>query len=388
MKVNDMTSNLIKLFNVAGVVAVGHLLSVLLIPYASKYFGSEVASRIAVVDSTFLLISTMLAFGLSLTVTRSVSQTENWKNIVSKCLSARVVLAVFIQGAALFLYYLDLLDKTAFICFLLSPIISINLDFVLYGRDMPVRAAYASFIRMSLPVLFFILTPLILSVKVDYIFFVVFFYICSAFFVFKSLNFYPKNIPKISSILSYKPVILIGLSSLLIAFQRLGFITFFDMSQNDLVYISTMLKFYLAFVAVRRLFIQTFYVSLLERATYVKVEIFCFTSALIASYLCLAFPEKIASLLFGGNSDSQIEFIVYFSVLLIAGSFFSTADARLFLENKDSKYYASAFISFLIWLFSISLFVIQGLRPAFILLILAVSEAVLAFSYKYFLVKK
>lgn len=383
-----LSSKITRLINVAGVAAIGHLLSVLLIPYASKYFGSEVASQIAVIDSSFLLISTMLAFGLSLTVTRDVSQTEKWKSKVSKCLSARVVLAVLIQAVSGLLYYLGFIDKIAFICFLLSPLIALNLDFVLYGRDMPVRAAYASFIRMSLPVLFFISLPLILRFNIDYLLLVVVFYLCSTLFVFKSLGFYPNEIPKISSILNYKPVIFIGLASLFIAFQRLGFISFLDVSQTDLVYISTVLKFYLAFVAVRRLFIQTFYVSLLKRSIYVKVEVFCFISALIVASVCFIFPEKIAVLLFSGNSDSQIEYIVFFAILLIAGSLFATADARLFLENKDRSYYASAFISFFIWLVCFSLFFIQDSRPAYILLILALSEAILALSYKYFLVKK
>ena len=382
-----LNSKLYRLVNVAGIAAIGHLLSVILIPYTSKYFGNEVALEIAIIDSTFLLISAILAFGLSLTVTRDVSLVEEWEKKVSECLSARISLAILLQLISIILFACELLDEIVFICFLLAPLIAINLDFVLYGRDMPIKAAYASFIRMSVPVIAFIVAHQIFKVDIKYLLLLAISYFLSSLFVFKSLQFFPRKSIKLTSIYLYKSVAFVGVASLFISFQRIGFLSFLDVNQDDMTYLSIMLKFYLAFVAIRRLFIQTFYTNLLNVKIYKKVEVFCFLAAIFGAFVCLVYSEYLALLLFDNSSSYNLEFLVNFAALLLAGSMFSTADARLFLLNKDRYYYISAFVSFFTWSCFAILFVTFDFKSSSILLMLAVSEAALAMCYKYFLVK-
>jgi hypothetical protein len=386
MTISD--SKIIRLLNVAVIAALGHVLSVILVPYAAYKFGSEVASSIAIVDSSIMLISAILAFGLSITVTRDVSQQKNWRGILSNCLGARFILSLFISVIALFLYFFSYINFVALMCFLSAPIIAFNLDFALYGRNQPIRAAYASFIRMSLPVLLFVSLPFVFDFFVSYTFLVIIFYVLSSAFVFYSLNLSPRFYLNINAIKLYRPVIYIGLAGLCITFQRLGFLTFFTADNKAILMLSSMLKIYLAFVAIRRLFIQTFYTSLLNESVYKKVEISCVVIGLAVGLSFIFFSSFFSELIFSNSEKDTNEFILFSGVLIIAGSFFATADARLFLENKDKLYYMSAFTAVAIWLASISLVSFFDLEAQYILVALAVTEFTLALTYRYHLVNR
>ena len=152
--------------------------------------------------------------------------------------------------------------------------------------------------------------------------------------------------------------------------------------------LSSMLKIYLAFVAIRRLFIQTFYISLLDRAVYKKVEIFCIIVGASISISFFSFSGFFAEFIFSSDEEYARNFIVYAGILIASGSLFATADARLFLKNKDSMYYLSAFIAIAVWLISMLVIFLFNLQPQNVLIALAISEFTLALAYKFYLVRK
>lgn len=382
---NLLNPKVIRLFSVAGIAAIGHLLSVFLIPYSAKEFGSDVASKIAIIDSTVILISSILAFGLSLTVTRDVLMSIRWQERIQQCIDARFSLAVLLIIVAGGFNFTGIISDLSFFCFLAAPIIAFNLDFVLYGRDMPVSAACASFIRLSIPVIIFAGVPFFWGYSVDYLVVTVVCYISSAAFVFKQLGVFPRLNPDIKTIRLYQPVILIGFGSLCIVFQRLGFLTFFDGDSESTFMLSSMLKFYLAFVAIRRLFIQTFYASLLDESIYKNIEIFCFFVAVAVGTACILYSANIAGIVLGESNETSNDFVFYFGFLIISGSFFSTADARLFLKNQDRRYYLAAFVSTAVWVFGVAVVYSFNFGSQYILMSLAAAEFVLALTYKYYL---
>lgn len=380
------STNLKKVLYVAFFAAFGHILSVFIIPFVGKKFGASYASDIALADSTVLLLVSILGFGLTLTVTRDIAGNDNWRGILNDAFNARVTASLIVVLISICLYLLGVLSLIPFICCLASPVIAANMDFALYGRGMPERAAILSFVRLSLPLFLFIAVSIYISMPAwVYIVFLMSFMLISSNFVFKSLHFKPEFSPKASALSAYVLAGTIGISAFLVVFQRYTALPFLGMSDEELYIVSTLLKGYLAFIAIRRLFIQTFYTRLLERKFYRNIERILLLLGVAIFLSIYAFSDLLSSYIFVETTLNESFYMVGFGLLILVSSLFSTADARLLLEKRDKYYTYSSVAAFSLWVFLI--LINKYVISLNILFILAASETLLILLYKYGLKK-
>lgn len=142
------------------------------------------------------------------------------------------------------------------------------------------------------------------------------------------------------------------------------------------------LKIYFAFIAVRRLFIQTFYTKLIYQNVASKINTVLFLIGLFILFICLMFSHEISNVLFKNSDDLSIYAIKIIGLIILSGSIFSCEDARLMLFKGDKQYVRTTFLgSFVFIVISfISLWV--GNVFEFVLWALLLAELSLSLGYK------
>jgi O-antigen/teichoic acid export membrane protein len=376
-----MHSAIRKLLFVGFFTGIGHLLSISLIPYIGVVKGAESASILAKIDSTFTLIVAILSFGITLTVTRDIAlDKENWKQLAYRSLNARFTLALVLFFIVVTLYFIGLVNKTMLYCFMLSPLIALNLDFLLYGKGMPEKAATLSFFRLATPIFLLWFGTFFFDIAVEYfIFFMGVGIVCTAVLVMKSLDLRFNINIKISSLDLYFFSLLVGLPSFLVVFQRYSFISFMKMSDQEMLVVASLLKLYLAFVAIRRLFIQTFYTQLRVEKVYRAIEIFVFLLGVFVFSFVIYKKEFVFGLIFPDVQASNAYYLTSFAYLVLFSSLFATADSRLLLDKKDRGFVGACVCSFISWMG----FQFTAVLTSDVILNVAFAELILVLTYRY-----
>lgn len=381
-----MRQELKRIITVAFIIGLGHILSVLLVPISNRYLSKDIVANIIVIDSSMMLVISILSFGLALTATRDIATSDSWKSKLFKVKDARFTLSVLLFFIGLFAFYFIDNLPAKWLPFIISPIIALNLDFALYGKGQPVKAAISSFIRLSLPLITFLLMSMLSLVTTG-----VYYVVCISLGIFAA-GFYVSRqlaIPyygtfNFQSLKIYKSVLIIGFVGLLLTFQRLGFISVFSdyIAESEKIVLYGVLKIYFAFIAVRRLFIQTFYTKLIYQNVASKINTVLFLIGLFILFICLMFSHEISNVLFKNSDDLSIYAIKIIGLIILSGSIFSCEDARLMLFKGDKQYVRTTFLgSFVFIVISfISLWV--GNVFEFVLWALLLAELSLSLGYK------
>lgn len=381
-----MRQELKRIITVAFIIGLGHILSVLLVPISNRYLSKEIVANIIIIDSSLMLIISILSFGLALTATRDIATSVSWESKLLKVRDARFTLSILLCITGLFAFYFTGDSFAKWLPFIVSPIIALNLDFALYGKGEPIKAAISSFIRLSLPLITFLFLSVLSLITTE-----IYYLVCISLGIFGAGFYVSKQLAtpyfgtfNFQSLKMYKGVLIIGFVGLLLIFQRLGFVSVFSnyITESEKIVLYGVLKIYFAFIAVRRLFIQTFYTKLTQQNVASKINMILFLIGLFIFLICLVFSHEISNVLFKNSEGISIYAIKMIGVIILAGSIFSCEDARLMLFKGDKQYIKATLFSSIIFIgiFSISLWVDNVFEFALWALFLA--ELSLAISYK------
>jgi len=325
-----------KLVFVGGIIGIGHLLSLALVPILQRFVDAGVIANIAQIDASMVLVVSLLGFGITVTTTRDVATSKDWSLPVQEAFDARVALSFILFFVGIVGYSIDD-NQILWLILIASPLIALNLDFVLYGLGLPVKAALASFIRLSMPVLLYVGSVVVgYYSHIIYMICVLVFTFFSSFFVLKSASYQPTFKLSLLSLKRYRESFFVGLGGFALSFQRFGILAFYAGVEENTVYLFFSLKAYMAFVAIRRLFIQTFYKQLLNEVISKNINRLVFISAVIFFVSVYLYSQEMSELIF--NQPDGGGFLILTALLILAGSLFSCSDAQLMLMRGDRKY--------------------------------------------------
>ncbi len=337
-----LRQDLKRIITVSLIVGLGHILTVLLIPISNRFVSKDIVANIVVIDSSLMLVVSIISFGLVLTATRDIATSNSWKSTISQVRDARFTLSILLFFTGLFAYYFTEDLSTRWLPFIIAPIIALNLDFALYGKGEPVKAAVSSFIRLSLPLLtFFIMCALsLVTSEIYYLVCILLGLFAAGFYVSRQLVTSYFAVFNLQSLKLYKGVLAIGFVGLLLTFQRLGFVSIFSdyITESEKIVLYGVLKIYFSFLAVRRLFIQTFYTKLINQSVANKINVALFLIGLSILSVCWIFASDISNFLFKNNDDFSIFSVKMIGVIIFSGSIYSCEDSRLMLFKGDFQY--------------------------------------------------
>ncbi|PLY16462.1 MAG: hypothetical protein C0631_03810 [Sedimenticola sp.] len=381
-----MAAFLKKVLVVGGVIGIGYLLGMFLVPVLTRILPADSIANIAVFDSQMLLVMSLLGFGLTVTTTRDVSLADVWVPIVTGVTSARLTLSLFVTVIGIIGLVING-DIYRWLPFLFAPVIALNVDFILYGRGRPVAAAVASFLRQSLPIVIFLLIIIVSSIsEVVYALLSLGFLLLSGFYVSTTLGVRYLPVINLRDIQRYMNVLGVGVSSFVIGFQRIGFLGVVSgmLTNVESTMIYGILKVYLAFVAIRRLFIQTFYSRLNEKIIVNLSSCIILCVAVFVFIGCAFYTELIAGFMYGDiTNDISHVYILLLGFLILSGSLFPCSDAILLRMKGDKAFIYVSTIAFSAFvLISSFLYIFSEHGASSFLVGLIVSELVLALGYK------
>jgi hypothetical protein len=375
-----------RIITVSLLIGLGHILSVLLVPISNRYLSKDIVANIIVIDSSLMLVISILSFGLALTATRDIATSDSWKSKLLKVRDARFTLSVLLFFIGLFAFYFTDDLPAKWLPFIISPIIALNLDFALYGKGEPIKAAISSFIRLSLPLITFLLMSMFSLVTSE-----IYYLVCislgvflAGFYVTRQLTTQYCGTFNFQNLKVYKGVLIIGFVGLLLTFQRLGFVSVFSgyIAESEKVALYGVLKIYFAFIAVRRLFIQTFYTKLINQNVASKINTILFLIGLSVFFICLIFSHDISNVLFKHSDSFSTYAIRMIGLIILSGSVFSCEDARLMLFKGDKQYVRATFFGSFVFIVISSASLWLGNVFELVLWALFLAELSLSLGYK------
>ncbi len=138
-----------RVFWIALYTGMGQVLSLITISYVLRNLGKVVNGYMGIIDSTILVMATVISFGIQLSVNRNVATTKSWRSNYILAQSSRFSLSLLIIFFGIVSYFYNW-DITKWIYFI-APVIALNGDYSLYGHGKPITAARLSFVRVALP---------------------------------------------------------------------------------------------------------------------------------------------------------------------------------------------------------------------------------------------
>ena len=137
-----------KLSIVALFTGVSQLIALAAIGFAARVLDASIIGRIGTIESSVLLIISIISFGLQLATNRNIVINKNWLLYFEQGQKARVTMSLLLLPAGCLYWFTG--DMT-YLLFFISPIIALNGDYALYGRGFPEYASGISLFRVLIP---------------------------------------------------------------------------------------------------------------------------------------------------------------------------------------------------------------------------------------------
>lgn len=334
-----------KIFLVGGLTAIGHVFALLLYPISTRYLPSGEVVSIGLIDSTMMMIVGYLGFGLNATATRDMALSSDWRSVLLQVQRSRITVALICSVFGVVWLSIGLGRTEIGWLLVFSPVFSLNYDFALYSQGKPEWAAMVSILRQAVPLLLFLILVVIgIGGAEYYMLLMVVFVLISSWSVSRILDTGLLYWPIKSFYKAYLGALAVGLSGVILVFQRYGFLSVIDsrISSEEFVYLATSLKFLLFFVACKRMLIQIFYRQLLEKKYQLMLNVLCFVAVFFIGIICIYLPVEISELLF--NDAGGSDFVRAISLVVFGLYFFAVSDATLLLMHRDNWMFISNII--------------------------------------------
>lgn len=329
---------------------ISQLFSLLSLSYIVKRNATDsFLEFIALLDSSYLLISTLLSFGIIQIATREIVIAEKWEIVVAETQNIRLNFSYF-----LFLFGIVLLlitNNYYFLVFLFSPLIALNVNYLFYAKGKPQVAVKNAAIRS-----FILSFSLILLGFFDYFSNNLYFYsfVLGLIYVAFVSNYESQTKIKYkinTNFLSkYSKSIWIGITDLAIIFLEFGILFFATFFYKDTIVAEAyiLIKIITIVKGFQRMVFQVFYDQLTHKEKAILLDqiiLFIGFSFFVISFF---FSERIFQILYSKSNTTLQVNALFFSIALLIGSFILASMARVLILKKDKIYIRSYILSFIL----------------------------------------
>lgn len=372
-----------KIFSVFLVTLLAQILSVFSISYIYNRNPDEsFLSTIALLDSTFSIITSVLAFGMLQIATRNIVTSEVWEKEVKDTQNIRMSFAFVISIISLISYLFT--DKPLFLYLIMSVFIANNVNYALYGRGKSLQASFSSSLRLIINALG-LLVMSFLCLYNNYIYFLLFsvtILLTSIFSNFLLKTKFQFNF-KIDFYKSYLKNFKIGITDLAIVFLETGILFFADFfyEKNAITDAFIVLKIYVLIKGVQRLIFQIFYNELINNKIVILLNKMIFIIGILFFVTTVLYTNELSAFIFGKVSENVLFNFKISGFSLLIFSVLLASIARTLVIKNDKVYFISFVLSFICSFTSMILLSYSEYKENGIFIALLIGEIVLFLSF-------
>ncbi len=375
---------MIKKFSIVfSLTLISQLISLFAISFVVKRNASDLfIKNIALLDSSYVLITTIISFGIIQIASREIVINKNWEKVVEKTQNTRLNLSYLLFAIGLLSYFIT--KKNYFLTFLFSPLIALNVNYFFYAKGKSQIAARNSSIRIIILSLTLICFGVFQFFSISI--YLISFIIGLSYIAIESNSLLKSKINFKINLYFYKEYsknIGVGVTDLAIIFLEFGILFFASFFYNDtflseaylIIKIITLLKGF------QRMIFQVFYDQLLDKEkVYFLDQIILFVGFSFLS-ISFYFSEDILMLLFSKNNIVLKNNLILYSFAVFIASIILSAMARTLILKNDKTYVRSYFLSLVFSFLTMVLLSYTNLNKYGISIALLVGEVVLFFSF-------
>lgn len=344
-----------KLLIVGGLTGAAHFITLISLKIISKNVLEENIALIGEVDSLLLLLISIVSFGIQLSTTRDIALAKNWKDIYYSSQSARFTLSLFIILFSLLGFII-----TKYWLLLAAPILALNGDYALYGRNMAEKGAFVAFLRVLLPSLTLIYFSFYNEkyIVIGFSISLVTAYLLAGLLVsrFLQTRYFVK--PGITYLKKFLVDFKIGVAGIALFFVGIGIINivsyFYIESVMAVAYVA--LKLYMIFKGVRRIIVQSFFKELAKAKVTLQIDYISTVAAIVFLFSILLFPQTVISIMFDEKYLADTSIFIILGIAAFISSFTTSSGTRLLLLKEDNKYVINLVVAALVTILSGVLF--------------------------------
>jgi len=327
-----------RVFWVALFTGLSHLISIITISYVLRNLGEETSGYLGVIDSTIMLVASIISFGIQLAVNRNVATRTSWQSNYKLGQSSRLMLSFFVLAFGVVAYTIQGDIDLLIYCY--APLIALNGDYALYGNGKPIIAASLSFLRVALPNLGIIFTAHFFGVNVLPIYILLLALgtlavgIISAYYNGVSYFYMPRKkflkfYFKYSKIGIYQILGVLLVPSILVVANW-----FYTIAIIGLV--NGLLKLLIVYKGGLRIVVQTFFKEIKEEKTDLKID----KASLIAwgaiSIPVIIYYKTTLFLLFENKYDNIPLILPFLGGVMFLASFRNASEAKALIQKRDN----------------------------------------------------
>lgn len=372
-----------KFTNVFILTLISQIISLLSLSYIIKRNATDsFLEFIALLDSSYLIINTLLSFGIIQIASREIVVSEKWETVLAETQNIRLNFSYFLL---LFGVLLLLITKNDyFLVFLFSPLIALNVNYLFYANGRPQVATKNASIRS-----FILSFSLIFLGFFEYFSNKIYFclFVLGLIYVAFASNYesqtkikYKINTAFFSK---YSKSIWIGITDLAIIFLEFGILFFATFFYRDTIVAEAyiLIKIVTIVKGFQRMIFQVFYDQLIQKAKAFLLDqiiLFIGFSFFVISFF---FSNEIFQILYSKNNTLLNQNALFLSIALLIGSFILASMARTLIIKKDKIYIRSYIWSFILSFFTMLVMSYSKLNIYGISIALLVGEFALFLSF-------
>ena len=315
------------------------------IGFAARVFDASIIGRIGTIESSVLLIISIISFGLQLATNRNIVINKNWLLYFEQGQKARVTMSLLLLPAGCLYWFTG--DMT-YLLFFISPIIALNGDYALYGRGFPEYASGISLFRVLIPSTTLIICSMVHSQQI-----VNFYAIGMILGIFmagylSSLKLSTRYFffPKLQSLKYYFDSFKLGIGSVSLTIMGSGLILisnhFYELNEVGEAYLG--IKLFIIYKGVRRIIIQAFFSELKESSNALFVDRLSIIIGMFGGAVFIFFPTFIINVFYGEPScdlTGLTTVVKLVGIAMLFSSMTSVAETIVMLKKMDTAYVVS-----------------------------------------------
>ncbi|WP_289020231.1 hypothetical protein [uncultured Desulfobacter sp.] len=330
------------------------LIALAAIGFATRIFDASTIGRIGTIESSALLIISIVSFGLQLATNRDILINKNWSLYFEQGQKARVTMSVILFPAGCLYWFTG---DIAYLLFFISPIIALNGDYALYGCGFSEYASGISLFRVLIPSTTLIICSMVHSQQI------VSFYavgMISGIFMAGYLSSLKLNtrywfFPKLQSLKYYFDSFKLGIGSVSLTIMGSGLILisnhFYELNEVGEAYLG--IKLFIIYKGVRRIIIQAFFSDLKEPSNALMVDRLNIVIGIFGGALFIFYPTFVINIFYGEASIGLNSVIQLVGIAILLSSLTSVAETIIMLNKMDLAYCITNISSMLISVLSV-----------------------------------
>lgn len=327
-----------RVFWVALFTGLSHLISILTISYVIRELGEEVSGYIGIIDSTVILVASIISFGIQLAVNRNVATKTSWQSNYNLAQSARLMLSFFIVifGAVLYLFG----GEMQYLIYAFAPLVALNGDYALYGNGKPITASSLSFLRVAAPNLGILFAGYLGGLNVIYVYIVL---LATGIFLAGLISSRANHVkyfflPRKHFLKFYFKYWKVGGYQVASALIVPGILVIADWFYSLAIIglINGLLKILIVYKGGLRIIVQTFFKEITIEKTHEKIDKASLLAWGAVSIPIIVYYNTTLNLLFDNKYDEIAILLPVIGAIMFLGAFRNASEARALILKKDN----------------------------------------------------